>query len=163
MRQLELILGEDRLRDGLREYLKRHAFGNATWVDLVRLLDERTPQNLSAWSRAWVEERGRPRFETVVRLDAQGRVTSVTLRATDPLGRGLVWPQKLSVAVGIESGTRLLPVDVSRASTLVTGRPASIGRDSSCRTARGSDMACSCSTPAASTTCSRTSRMCPTR
>ena len=121
MRQLELILGEDRLRDGLREYLKRHAFGNATWVDLVRLLDERTPQNLSAWSRAWVEERGRPRFETVVRLDAQGRVTSVTLRATDPLGRGLVWPQKLSVAVGIESGTRLLPVDVSRASTLVTG------------------------------------------
>ena len=47
-------------RDGLREYLRRHPFGNATWPDLIALLDARTPEDLAAWSHAWVEERGRP-------------------------------------------------------------------------------------------------------
>ena len=36
MRQLELLLGPDALRDGLREYLSTHALGNASWADLVR-------------------------------------------------------------------------------------------------------------------------------
>ena len=39
MRQLERILGETPFRDGLREYLRGHSFGNATWPDLVTLLD----------------------------------------------------------------------------------------------------------------------------
>ena len=64
MRQLEMIAGETAFRDGLREYLDTYRFGNAAWVDLVRVLDTRTPEDLSAWSRAWVEERGRPEFTT---------------------------------------------------------------------------------------------------
>ena len=39
MRQLEMLVGEQRFRDGLREYLKTYAFGNATWPDLIRMLD----------------------------------------------------------------------------------------------------------------------------
>ena len=31
MRQLETLLGEESFRDGLREYLNAHTFGNATW------------------------------------------------------------------------------------------------------------------------------------
>ena len=64
MRQLELMMGENAFRDGLREYLKRYAYGNATWGDLVRILDGRTRHDLVEWSRAWVEERGRPTFTT---------------------------------------------------------------------------------------------------
>ena len=60
MRQLETILGETPFRDGLREYLRAHRFANATWPDLIALLDARTPEDLAAWSRAWVEEPGRP-------------------------------------------------------------------------------------------------------
>jgi len=37
MRQLEMVMGEQRFRDGLREYLKTYAFRNATWLDLVRI------------------------------------------------------------------------------------------------------------------------------
>ena len=44
MRQLEMIVGETAFRDGLRDYLQQYAFGNATWLDLVRLLDARTPR-----------------------------------------------------------------------------------------------------------------------
>jgi aminopeptidase N len=119
MRQLELMLGERGLRDGLRAYLQRYAFANATWLDLVRLLDARTPRNLTAWSQAWVEERGRPRFETKVAVDSTQRISALTLTMRDDRHRSLVWPQKLTVAVGEEGGVTLLDVEVSSPSTPV--------------------------------------------
>ena len=72
MRQLEMIVSPDGLRDGLRDYLRRHAFANASWTDLIALLDRRTPEDLAAWSRAWVErggpaDRRRPRSATTAR------------------------------------------------------------------------------------------------
>jgi aminopeptidase N len=118
MRQLELVVGETAFRDGLREYLKTYAFGNATWIDLVRILDARTPEDLAAWSRAWVEERGRPHFTTDLRV-ARGRVSRLTLTAVDPLQRGLVWPQRLRVALGYEDGVRALPVYVNGPTTTI--------------------------------------------
>ena len=64
MRQLETLVGADAFRDGLREYLHRFSFGNATWPDLIRLLDDRTPDDLAAWSHAWVDEDRRPVITT---------------------------------------------------------------------------------------------------
>ena len=108
MRQLEMIVGERAFRDGLREYLDTYAFGNATWLDLVRILDARTSENITAWSRAWVEERGRPEFTTAVRID-RGRISGLTLEMSDPLARGLVWPQRLRVALGYPGRVREVP------------------------------------------------------
>ena len=112
MRQLEMLVGEQIFRDGLREYLKIYAFGNATWNDLIRILDAKTPHDLAAWSRAWVEERGRPEF--TVSVTARG---TVTLASRDPLGRGLVWPQKLQVTVGTPEGLRHEPAVTTGATT----------------------------------------------
>jgi aminopeptidase N len=109
MRQLETIVGERAFRDGLREYLKTYAFGNATWLDLVRILDARTPENVSAWSRAWVEERGRPTFTVEARTE-RGRVSRLTVNVTDPIERGLVWPQRLRVALGYRDRVREVPI-----------------------------------------------------
>ncbi len=105
MRQLEMLVGEPKFREGLREYLTSYAFGNATWNDLIRILDAKTTQDLAAWSRAWVEERGRPEF--TVSTTPQG---IVTLASRDPLGRGLVWPQRLNVTIGTPAGLRQEPV-----------------------------------------------------
>ena len=119
MRQLEATLGEQPFRDGLREYLKRYAFGNATWLDLVRILDARTPENVAAWSRAWVEERGRPEFTTALATDARGRIASLTLTVNDRLKRGLLWPQRIHVALGYDDSIRLLPVTIAGRVTVV--------------------------------------------
>ena len=130
MRQLELIMGAGPFRDGLREYLEKYQFGNATWLDLVRTLDAKTPRDLTAWSRAWVEERGRPAITTRVRTTsasgprssgADERVVSITLASRDSMGRGLVWPQELEVAVGYDDGVTTVPVDMRTASTAVPG------------------------------------------
>jgi aminopeptidase N len=118
MRQLELIVGEEALREGLREYLSTYAFGNATWSDLVRILDARTSEDLAAWSRAWVEERGRPEFTTTVRVE-DSRVRSLVLHVVDPYQRGLVWPQRLRVAIGYPEAVRDVAVSVNGAATVV--------------------------------------------
>ena len=113
MRQLEMIVGEDAFRDGLREYLKQYAYGNATWGDLVRILDGRTPEDLVRWSRAWVDERGRPTFTTRVRVDSRDRLEGIDLTLDDPMRRGLVWPQRLRVALGYPDGVRESAVSVT--------------------------------------------------
>jgi aminopeptidase N len=109
MRQLEQILGPDELRDGLREYISRFAFRNATWTDLIAILDARTGDDLAAWSRAWVEEPGRPTIATNLE-SANGKVSRLTLAQSDPRGRSLRWTQELQVALGYEHGARITTV-----------------------------------------------------
>ena len=97
MRQLEQRVGETRLRDGLRDYLARFAYGNAGWMDLIEILNERSPREVEEWSRVWVEEAGRPVVH--VRREPAGGGTRFVLEQVDPAGRGRVWPQTLRVAL----------------------------------------------------------------
>ena len=119
MRQLEMIVGEERLRDGLREYLKRYAFGNATWLDLIRILDAKTPDDLAAWSRAWVEERGRPEFTTALRVAKNNTIQRLTVTMSDPLRRGLVWPQRMRITLGYPGSQKDLAVYANARQTVV--------------------------------------------
>ena len=112
MRQLETLVGADGFRDGLREYLRKYSFRNASWPDLIALLDGRTPEDLAAWSRAWVEERGRPVITTELKL-SNGKIDRLAFTQRDPLpARGLTWNQRIMVAVG-GRGTTLLPVQLN--------------------------------------------------
>ena len=121
MRQLEKIVGEDSFRDGLREYLKAHAFGNATWLDLIATLDPRTADDLAAWSKAWVEEAGRPNITTELKV-ADGRVERLAFTQRDPrAARSLVWSQRFRVALGYPSETRLLDVAMNEPAVEISG------------------------------------------
>jgi aminopeptidase N len=118
MRQLERLMGADAFRDGLREYLEAHEFGNATWPDLVAVLDPRTPVDLKAWSHAWVDERGRPTILTELSV-ADGRIQRLAFRESDPLGRQLVWPERLEVIVASEAGAKTFDVTLNGVETVV--------------------------------------------
>src|SRR5437870_12035866 len=103
MRQLERILGPDKLQEGLRVYLQQFQFGNATWLDLIKILDERTDLDLTAWSHAWVEEAGRPATRTSIEGDR------VSFIQSDPQeGRSLRWTQRMDVLIG--TSTAFTPV-----------------------------------------------------
>ncbi len=116
MRQLERMLGEREFRDGLREYLKQFAFSNATWLDLIKILDDRTPEDLAAWSHVWVEQRGRPEIAMAIKTDSRGNVARLNLTQHDPLKRGLLWPQQLEVTFGYLNGVRQHDVQLKGAS-----------------------------------------------
>ena len=110
MRHLEQRLGEENFRDGLRDYLKKYAFSNATWTDLITILDERTPDDLKAWSDVWVETSGRPVITTELAIE-HGTIRSLAFRQWDFWGRKqLRWPQRLRVALGLPDGPRTIDV-----------------------------------------------------
>lgn len=97
MRQLEMLLGEGAFQDGIREYLNTFANRNATWPELIEILDKRTDQDLKTWSEVWVNTPGRPTFDLAYGRDAQNR-HAVKLHQSDPSGQSRVWPQSFAVA-----------------------------------------------------------------
>ncbi len=112
MRNLETLVGAEKFRDGLREYLRRYQFANATWPDLIGILASKTDENLGAWSHAWVEEPGRPTIATDLAI-ADGTIATLGFTQADPLKRGLVWNQQMMVTLGYAAGDRTLPVRLS--------------------------------------------------
>ncbi len=119
MRQLEGMLGEQPFQEGLRQYLKAHSFANASWPDLITVLDARTPDDLAAWSHAWVEEPGRPIVQTELRVE-NGTIASLAFVQRDPIAqRGLTWNERLQVTLGLPGGLRQLPVRLTSARTEV--------------------------------------------
>ena len=120
MRQLETLVGSEGFRDGLREYLKKYRYGNATWPDLIAILDSRTPEDLASWSHTWVEERGRPVIRTELSL-SDGKIRTLAFTQRDPFpSRGLTWNQRFQVAVG-GANTTLVPVQLKSARVEVPG------------------------------------------
>ena len=122
---LERLIGEETLRDGLREFLSTHAYGNAGWPDLIAALDPRTPEDLAEWSRVWVEESGRPRIDLVVTTDGD-TVTEATLSQSSGGDPDRLWNQPLDLLLGFRDGTEeTLPVLLREATAQV---PELVGR-----------------------------------
>jgi aminopeptidase N len=88
MNMLAERMGPEAFRTGLQEYLRSFSYANADWSDLIAILDRQTEEDLAAWSRSWVSEKGMPVHD----IDASGRLTQ-----RDPWGRGLEWPQEVDV------------------------------------------------------------------
>ena len=114
MQQLETLVGEETLRTGLRLYLERHQFGNATWPDLIGILDSLSEEDLTTWSRVWVEEPGRPTITATV----NNSILTLTQRDTWQ-NRRLEWPQRLTIAFGVGDSVVLLRGAMRGATTQV--------------------------------------------
>ena len=98
MRQLELIVGTESFQEGMQEYLRTFSYRNATWPDLIAILDQRSEEDLEAWSQVWVEEPGRPTITTSVTYTPDA--ARVILTQSDPWNRSRLWRQQLSIAIG---------------------------------------------------------------
>ena len=89
MDKLSEMLGEQAFREGLREYLETFKYSNASWDDLVEVLDRRTETDLEDWSEVWIKEPGMPEYVGKV-IDGE-----LSVIQKDPSGRGLEWQQSL--------------------------------------------------------------------
>ena len=120
MRHLERLVGEATMRDGLREYLRTFAYANATWPQLIEILDRRSPEDLAMWSAVWVEEPGRPTIATELEI-AYGKISALRLVQADPRGRGRIWRQRLEVLLSYPDTTIVIPAQVDGPVTRVSG------------------------------------------
>ena len=79
MRQLELLMGAEAFKKGIREYLQTYSMNNADWEDLVSILDPLTPQDLKSWSNAWVDRPGMPEIKSITKYNENGLVREFVL------------------------------------------------------------------------------------
>ena len=89
MNMLYEKLGAEAFRKGMQQYLQTYANDNASWDDLVEVLDEFTEDDLKAWSASWVNEKGMPAF--AARIEGG----ELVVNQTDEWGRGVCWPQDM--------------------------------------------------------------------
>ena len=117
---LERLIGEETLRGGLREYLSAHAYANASWTDLIAILDDRTAEDLAAWSRTWVEESGRPRIDPELSTDGD-EIARLSVHQSDPAEAGRLWNQRLELRLGYGGGeSNALAIQLREPAVVVT-------------------------------------------
>lgn len=112
MRQLEMLVGEELFRRGMRQYLADNKYRNATWPELIVILDSLTEDDLTAWSEVWVNTAGRPHFSLEMNPDAENRTL---IRQEDPTNENRIWTQQFSIL-------ELTEPDVTMHSVTVQGR-----------------------------------------
>ncbi len=110
MRQLERLMGEKPFQDGIREYLQKYAHGNATWPDLIAILDAHTPADLVAWNQVWVNQPGRPVFD----YELQSATNQLVIRQHAEDGSDRLWPQQFEVTAVYPGGPKELTVNMTQ-------------------------------------------------
>jgi len=110
MRQLELLMGEKPFQEGIQEYLKKYAHGNATWPDLIAILDAHTPADLAAWNQVWVNQPGRPVFD----YELPAGASQLTIRQHAEDGSERLWPQQFRVLAMYPGGPVEIPVNMTQ-------------------------------------------------
>ncbi len=104
MKHLESIIGDSLLQMGLQEYLIQNKYANASWDDLISLLDSKTDDDLKKWSHSWVYEPGMPSYNVKRAFNEKSNLESVIIEQSDPLQKGRQWSQCIEVLVS-ETGT----------------------------------------------------------
>lgn len=99
MKKLEQHIGKQAMQEGLRKYLKRYSFDNATWDNLIDCFNEVAPDaNVYEFSHAWVKERGLPTVSYKKTTDDNGNI-KVAVTETDPYNRNLHWQQNYEMPI----------------------------------------------------------------
>jgi aminopeptidase N len=135
LRMLESYLGENVFRDGVRRYLKAHAYSNASSADLWNALGAVSGVKVGDVAAAWIEKPGFPLVTAGAACDAAGNRT-VALAQTRFLLRGqdsedTLWSVPLRIRAGIDGAPRavLLAHDGQTATAGRCGEPLSLNPD----------------------------------
>lgn len=106
LKQLVAYVGLEEFLSGLRDYFRDHAFGNATFGDLLGALEKASGRDLSGWGQQWLKTTGlntlRPEFD----LDVDGRFTrfAISQSGAQP-GAGETRVHRLAVGIYDDDGS----------------------------------------------------------
>ncbi|PRC94959.1 M1 family metallopeptidase [Solimicrobium silvestre] len=87
LRMIEAYLGPDVFRDGIRQYMKAHAFSNTTSADLWQALSKASGKNVAEIVGGWTTQAGFPLVSVQSNCDANGN-RSITLNQQQFLASG---------------------------------------------------------------------------
>jgi aminopeptidase N len=104
LRQLVAWVGDEAFLAGLRDYIRTHAYGNATLADLLAAVGAAAGRDLSGWAEVWLR---RPQVNTLrpaVRVE-DGHYADVVVEQTAPAAYPTLRPHRINV--GVYSGGSL--------------------------------------------------------
>ena len=121
LKQLDYLVGPDAFQRGLRRFLTAHAYGNATWRDLLSAIGQESGQPLDAWGKAYILRPGMPTIDQTLRTGADGETRLILRqRPAQDLSGAAPWPIRTSVIVGLDDGGVVrLPVALDADSVVV--------------------------------------------
>ncbi len=123
LKQLNFLVGESAFQRGLQRFVRAHAFGNATWRDLLDAIASVWGKPLREWGDDYVTRAGMPVLEQ--RLETgDGRVTRLAIiqhPAQLAVSGARPWPIRTELVLASPDGapTRL-PLTITSDTTLVS-------------------------------------------
>ena len=109
LRMIENYLGENDFRSGVRIYLDRHKWANATAGDFWRALDEASGRDVTGLATAWITEPGHPLVTCTARETPAGITVELAQARffADPgqAPTAQVWPVPLVIRYGTRDGS----------------------------------------------------------
>lgn len=106
LKQLVAYVGLEHFLAGLRDYFRTHAYGNATFGDLIAALEKASGRDLSDWGQQWLKTTGlntlRPDFD----VDADGKFTRFVVRQSGAApGAGETRVHRLAIGIYDDDGS----------------------------------------------------------
>jgi len=106
LHMLENFLGKEAFRDGLRHYLKKHAYGNTDTTDLWQALEDASGKPVKNFMATWVTQAGFPLVRAEVTPERAGLTQEQFLlnpleRARGGAHQSQLWP------IALENGLEL--------------------------------------------------------
>ena len=105
VRMLEQYLGESRFRDGIRQYMRRHAYGNTETGDLWDALESASGEPVRRAMETWIFQRGYP-VVAVTGLDGDAMTIEQTRFMYQPESTDERWSIPLRIQVSTPDGPR---------------------------------------------------------
>ncbi|MDF3291240.1 aminopeptidase N [Streptomyces silvisoli] len=105
LKQLVAYVGMEEFFQGVRQYFKRHAWGNTRLTDLLGALEETSGRDLKAWSKAWLETAGINVLRPQIELDAHDRIAAFHIKQEAPelpqgaKGEPVLRPHRIAIGV----------------------------------------------------------------
>jgi aminopeptidase N len=126
LKQLNYLVGDSAFQQGVRTFLERHAYANATWRELLETIGSAAERPLDDWGAQYILRAGMPVVEQLPRVQRTSScaacITSVTLvqRPAQQLAESGSWPMRVEVLFGNRAGqfTRI-PTEIAAETTVV--------------------------------------------
>jgi aminopeptidase N len=100
LKQLVAYVGLEHFLAGLREYFRSHAYGNATFDDLLAALEKASGRDLSNWGAQWLKTTGLNTLRADFDVDTDGKFTRFVVQQSGAKpGAGETRVHRLAIGV----------------------------------------------------------------
>lgn len=107
LKQLAFTIGPDAFRDGIRDYLKKYQFENATLSDFLMSLQAHAPKfNATRWSKEWLQAAGLNSIKTKIQCSG-GKIKSLRIEQSIVSGEKIYRSHTANLALFDRKGKNL--------------------------------------------------------